>query len=310
MKNQKTAALKSMEDFESPATAAQIGENAKKYFLGEQTRDWSVILSDTFKSGDVRIKRIKDEKGKYAYYLTSKEAQMKFPVDDIARKTYSERDLHKLFVSYLKNESICAKTIFHETSNGKEKNQIWTHPDIVGVKFLKLETAASNFIKTTNVINAFDIYSYELKTEIKNDTDLKQWYFQAVSNSTWANYGYLVAVEIESNLLDELKRLSQSFGIGFIKLSAKNPFSSKIVWPAQKKNLDFNTISKLCKQNPGFEKFINDIRDIVSEVSETKHNSILSNFEQNCDEYFKTNEDESIEKYCLEKKIPIDDEEE
>lgn len=43
--------------------------------------------------------------------------------------------------------------------------------------------------------------------------------FQAVSNSSWANEGYLVVLqEIDSEVLSELRRLNQSFGIGVIKL--------------------------------------------------------------------------------------------
>ncbi len=43
-------------------------------------------------------------------------------------KTYEERDLHKILSSYLKNTDIYSKTIYHEQSNGKDSNQIWTHP--------------------------------------------------------------------------------------------------------------------------------------------------------------------------------------
>ena len=54
-------------------------------------------------------------------------------------KTYDERDLHKLLSSYLKNTGIYSKTIFHEQSTfGKDNNQTWTHPDIVGIRFLNL----------------------------------------------------------------------------------------------------------------------------------------------------------------------------
>ena len=326
-KSMADAVLKSLADFDVPMGIKDLYENAvaKKYlnladFGKTPFNSLSACLTNFVQKGDTRIKRIKAENGKYAYYLTNKETQLIFPDGNSAaeeiiseakpeKPTFYERDLHKLFVSYLRNERIYAKTIYHENSTGKEKNQRWTHPDIVGVKFLDLEKSANDFLKLINLIDAFDIYSYELKTEIKNDTDLKEKYFQAVSNSSWANYGYLVAVEIESDLLDELKRLNQSFGIGFIKLSVKNPFETKIICQAQYKSLDFNTISKLCKQNLGFVEFIDKIRDVVK-ADERYHKSILIDFEQNtCDKYFGVNEDENIEKYCVEKNIFIDDEE-
>jgi len=332
-KNMTSAIFKSLEDFNVPKSAMNLLDNAvaKKYLnvadFGKTYRNtWVGILVNFIRNGDKRIKRTKIESGSknvWGYYLSNKEEQMPFFDDDIVkteiisdkkekkRKETNdniERSLHKLFVSYLKNETIYSKTIFHENSTQSEKNQRWTHPDIVGVKFRNLEKSASDFLKTINPVDMFDVYSYELKVEIKNDTDLKEKYFQSVSNSSWANYGYLVALEIEDNLIEELKRLNQSFGIGFIKLSAKNPFESKIICQAKKKNLDFNTISKLCKQNPDFVKFIDKIKDIVS-AEERYHKSTLTDFEKNvCDEYFRIDEDDNIEKYCKDKNIPIEDE--
>ncbi len=45
---------------------------------------------------------------------------------------------------------------------------------------------------------------------------LKNIIFQAVSKSSWANYGYLVALGNSDNLQDEMQRLHESFGIGII----------------------------------------------------------------------------------------------
>ncbi|MDR0304352.1 MAG: hypothetical protein LBH98_06250 [Chitinispirillales bacterium] len=322
-----------MEDFDVPATANQIGKHSieKGYYSGETGREksfsWPFILACL--NGDARVKRIKNERknerGIYAYYLASKEAKIKFPGEEITgnetddgnvtskkETPYLEEDLHKLFVSYLKNEGVYAKTINHKQAKHVEPNQNWTHPDIVGVKFLNLTLAASarNFLNAVNKMDTFNIYSYELKREIQSDRELKEYYFQAVANSTWANYGYLVAFDINDNLLDELKRLNKLLGIGFIELSA-NPFESKIVCLAQYKNLDFDTISKLCKQNEkDFVPFIDNVKNIVS-ADEKYHDSTLRNFEYEiCDKYFKANDYENIEKYCLEKHIPIDDTEE
>ena len=44
--------------------------------------------------------------------------------------------------------------------------------------------------------------------------------------------------------MSEMERLSQSFGIGIIELSA-NPYESKILFTANFKELDFKTIDKL-----------------------------------------------------------------
>ena len=127
---------------------------------------------------------------------------------------------------------------------------------MIGINFLNLSSRVNqNFLKLLDKIDTFKIISYELKKEINTDYELKEAYFQAVSNSSWANYGYLVAFEISDNLMDEIERLNQSFGIGVIELNA-NPYQSKILYPSKLKNLDFKTIDKLCNINKEFETFI------------------------------------------------------
>lgn len=97
------------------------------------------------------------------------------PIKINKSKTYDERDLHKLLSSYLKNTDTYSKTIFHEQSNGKNNNQIWTHPDMVGIKFLNLQTKVSqNFLKSTNRVNTFKLSSYELKEKLTAIANLKR----------------------------------------------------------------------------------------------------------------------------------------
>ena len=63
-----------------------------------------------------------------------------------------------------------------------------------------------------------------------NFTNLREYYFQAVSNSSWANEGYSVALDIDEDdsFLAELKRLNNAFGIGVIKLNAENIIMSNL----------------------------------------------------------------------------------
>ena len=114
----------------------------------------SALLGDFIRNGDTRVKRIKQEGGTYAYYLTKNEQNIGIDIlsgetetkttkitKTTKTKTFEERDLHKLLSSYLKNSGTYSKTIFHEQSNGKDNNQIWTHPDMVGIKFLPLDVS-------------------------------------------------------------------------------------------------------------------------------------------------------------------------
>lgn len=276
----------------------------------------SALLGDFIRTGDTRVKRIK-ELGKYSYYLTKNEENIGIdilintlekdtdkPLKIGKTKTFEERDLHRLLSSYLKNTSIYSKTIFHEQSTfGKDSNQIWTHPDMVGIRFLNLHTKASqNFLKSINRMDTFKISSYELKREINSDSELKKGFFQAVSNSSWANYGFLVAFEFSDSLTEEMERLNQSFGIGVIKLDA-NPYKSKVLFQAKYRDLDFKTIDKLCKINKEFEQFIEQTEKLMT-AEERYYKSTEKELDEFCDAYFFN--DSEVEKYCNDKNIPID----
>ena len=73
------------------------------------------------------------------------------------------------------------------------------HPDIVGCNFpigdwsedvLSLSSAVDN--------NPTKIISFEFKRDL-NLGKLRENFFKTVSNSSWANESYLVAVEISNN---------------------------------------------------------------------------------------------------------------
>lgn len=319
----KEAVLKSLEDISGLTNYLAVYNKIieKKYYdFGAAKTPASTIsaaLGDFIRNGDTRVKRIKQEGGTYTYYLTKNEANIGIEVlttlaDDASTpksqekvKTYDERDLHKLLSSYLKNLGIYSKTIFHEQSTyGKDSNQIWTHPDVVGIRFLNLQSKASqSFLKAINRVDTFKLSSYEIKKEINSDSELKKAFFQAVSNSSWANYGYLVAFEISDSLTEEMERLNQSFGIGIIELDS-NPYKSKVLFQPKYRDLDFKTIDKLCKINKEFEKFIEQTEKLLT-AEERYYKSTEKELDEFCDKYFAN--DSEVEKYCKEKSIPMDE---
>ena len=119
--------------------------------------------------------------------------------------------------------------------NQKKEYGEWVHPDIVGCYFPyndwrpEVVAISSSFGNT-----AIKLYSFELKLELRFG-NLRESFFQAVSNSSWANEGYLVAATIEddNDFVDELKRLTTSFGIGVISLDVEDPDSAEILFPAK-----------------------------------------------------------------------------
>lgn len=320
----KEAILKSLDEINKLTTYNEVYNHIVEnnyYEFGQgktPSSTVSALLGDFIRNGDTRVKRIKQDGGTYAYYLTKNEqnigveilsgdteTQLVKPNKPNKTKTYEERDLHKLLSSYLKNTDTYSKTIFHEQSNGKDNNQIWTHPDMVGIKFLNLQTKASqNFLKSINRVDTFKLSSYELKREINSDSELKKAFFQAVSNSSWANYGYLVAFEFSDSLNEEMARLNQSFGIGIIELNA-NPYQSKVLYPSVFRDLDFKTIDKLCKMNKEFEKFIEQTEKLMT-ASEKYVSGAEKELDEFCDDYFEN--DTEVENYCREKYIPINEE--
>lgn len=218
-----------------------------------------------------------------------------------SQKCFEERSLHKLFCSSLRNKNIYAKTIFHEKSSTKTDNaQKWVHPDIIGVEFEEFKNDATlSLLKATEPKETVHIYSFELKKKIESDYQLKQCYFQALSNSSWANYGYLVAFEINEDLDEEMKRLNNAFGVGIILMQSND---YKILYSARKKELEYNTIEKLCNLNSDFCQFIAKLSKVINASKEYTGDVRLS-FEKICDKIFES--DDEIETYCKEHNIPF-----
>lgn len=317
----KEAILKTLDEINGLATYMEVYNYIVEkgyYEFTEGKTPWSTVsalLGDFIRTGDARVKRIKETAGTYSYYLTKNESNIGIDTliektttenkKQIKKGTFEERDLHLLLSSYLKNADIYSKTIFHEqSSNSKDNHQKWIHPDMIGIKFLNLQTKASqNFLKAINRVDTFKLTSYELKKEINSDYDLKKCFFQAVSNSSWANYGYLVAFEISDSLNEEMERLNQSFGIGIIELKS-NPYESKVLFSAKYRDLDFKTIDKLCKINKDFEKFIEQAEKLMT-ASEKYVTATERELVEFCDKYFES--DTEMEDYCKKKNITIEE---
>lgn len=219
----------------------------------------------------------------------------------VVQKHFDERSLHKLFCSFLRTRGIIAKTIYHEKSSNKvDSAQKWVHPDIVGVQFEDFKDDATlALLKATEPKQSIHIYSYELKKKIETDYQLKQYYFQALSNSSWANFGYLVAFEINEDLDEEMARLNNAFGIGIILMQANE---SKVLYSAREKALDYNTIEKLNNLNPDFCEFIKKLSKVMNASKDYTADAKIS-FERICDKVFES--DEEQESYCKEHNIPF-----
>lgn len=177
---------------------------------------------------------------------------------------FNEREFHAFLARYLHSQDIAPMTIYQEQSkNVKRGENEWVHPDMVG---FSLPTANWHshiaHLSTHYDIPKVILYSYELKKEI-NLATLSEKFFQAVSNSSWANEGYLVAPLIhkdDKKLMDKMSRLSAHFGIGVIELNLDNPEESVVLFQAkQKKDIDTDTINHLHTINKNFQTFFETV---------------------------------------------------
>jgi len=212
------------------------------------------------------------------FFLKSRSQELKnkkFDAIDIKitstdKTTYSERDLHTILTYYAysnlgfnRGKPVVTKTIFHEKSK-KPGLAEWIFPDVVGF-YMPVEEWSNEIVELNSKSdnNALKLFSFELKKEL-NRSNYRESYFQAVSNSSWAHEGFLVTAKLleDDDLLSELDRLNQSFGIGIIQLDIEDADSPyQVLFQSKPKPfLDWETMNKLAKLNPEFKKFIQDIK--------------------------------------------------
>lgn len=274
---------KTLEKVGTPLSAKEIWDKANELaMLGDFSTSgktpWATIAAycytDINRNGDTSI-IIQTSERPAQFFLRRLEKQidvqkiLKQKDSELAKlqktegKKFSERDLHPLLVAYCFGDShfkANLKTVFHENSLKATKGQNeWLHPDLVGVYFpfrdYKHETLE---IQNHLSITSIKLFSFELKISL-NFGNLRQSYFQAVSNSSWANEGYLVTLYMDDDptFRDEVRRLNNAFGIGIIKLNPENIFESEILFPSKvNQEIDWDTVNRLANENSDFSDFL------------------------------------------------------
>ncbi|GAA9681977.1 COG2958 family protein [Helicobacter pylori] len=184
-------------------------------------------------------------------------------------KIARERELHP-FLTYMafgnENLKCYTKTIFHEGSLKSPKGMDrWLYPDMVGVRFLHAELSNENLIAFSKKFDTLPVklVSFELKKEISVN-NCRECYFQAISNSSWANEGYLVGHHIDTHdpkLMDLLKRLHASFGIGVIDLRTDEDKSAILLNAKYKEKIDYTVALELSEKNKKFSGFLKSVVD-------------------------------------------------
>lgn len=315
---------KVLEQAGRPLSVKEIFEKACEMGLDKECKDGKILphsLGSQLGEHDIPNDKkqfyvARKEGGAFFYWLKSRERE--FPPQETPdtkeeddeqsecsgtakkqKNSFHERVLHPLLVKFLDkdpNFKLLCKTIRHEEcKKGKGGECMWNYPDIVGVYFPynKYKGETLKFLHHTGQ-EKHKLFSFELKKEL-SFSNLKESYFQAVSNSTWANEGYLVVKNIKEDVLDELRRLNQSFGIGVIKLESEIS-NSKILLPAKEREIDIPTLNMLVKQSSkDFKPFIEKINKQIEKGLDTAVD--MENF------FDEVLDDEAMQKYIKDKGI-------
>ncbi|RVY49334.1 HrgA protein [Helicobacter pylori] len=268
-----TGPINPTEVYDKAKELFEKGEITKMFDYGGNTPDRSVsasIYTALNKGEELPFLKTQEKPVLIALKGASKELglnaqKISAPSAKIAHnKIMHERDLHP-FLTYMaiNNENLkCyTKTIFHEESSKSPKGMDrWLYPDMVGVRFLHAELSNENLIAFSKKFDTLPIklVSFELKKEISVH-NCRECYFQAISNSSWANEGYLVGRHIDTHnpqLMDLLKRLHASFGIGVIDLRTDEDKSTILLNAKYKEKIDYTMASELSDKNPKFSGFL------------------------------------------------------
>lgn len=175
-----------------------------------------------------------------------------------------ERDLYPLLSSYLVNElNVYTKRIDEKTASNRLgiNGNKWLFPDVVGLEDLGGEWSQEIRLCVREYGDKRAcLWSFEVK-RLLNRSNVREAWFQTVSNSSWANFGYLVAAEISTKVIKELRMLSALHGVGVIRLDTANPAESSILIPARERaNIDWDTCNRLAEENGDFIAFVELVR--------------------------------------------------
>lgn len=179
-----------------------------------------------------------------------------------------EKELYGLlaaFIAGMHSRKLYPKRINEGTSantNGKKGNK-HLHPDLVAMEDL-MPTESNIWSEkirewaTKSGAPQTKLWSFEVKIDLTTISDAREGFLQALANSAWANYGYLVAKHITDKAFWELKILHDLHGVGVILLDTENPVDDSIIkLPARERaQLDWGTCNRIATQNKDFRDFM------------------------------------------------------
>jgi hypothetical protein len=181
----------------------------------------------------------------------------------LVSQSFSEHDLYPMLIEYLsKDLGLYCQRIDEKKSrntHGSGGNH-WLHPDIVALEPLDQgwDEIVRSCVRSGNH-SSVRLWSFEVKKQLTRG-NVRKYFFQAVSNSSWANFGYLVATGLNSDVEAELQMLSSLHGIGVLILDTGSLFDSQILIPAQERtNVDWQSANRIVTENSDFHHYIEQV---------------------------------------------------
>lgn len=181
----------------------------------------------------------------------------------LATLSYSEQELYPLLIEFLHKEyGLYCQRIDEKTSKNSHGNggNHWLHPDVVALEPLDQywDAVVKDCVRYGND-SSVRLWSFEVKKQLTKG-NVRQCFFQAVSNSTWANFGYLVATGLSNDVESELQMLASLHGIGVLLLNIESLFDSQILIPARERtNIDWQSVNRIVSENTDFHRFVEQV---------------------------------------------------
>jgi hypothetical protein len=170
-----------------------------------------------------------------------------------------EQSLYPLVAAFMRSDfHAFAMRIDEKTASNKKGPNAnkWLFPDLCGMESLieGLDVDVLSLVSLTGAEKAY-LYSVEVKV-VLNTSNVREAFFQTVSNSSWANYGYLVAAQVDDKVIDELRMLHGLHGIGVVRLDLEDPLESQVLIPARlNEQVDWETFNRLTVESADFRSF-------------------------------------------------------
>ncbi|MEL4282617.1 HrgA protein [Shewanella mangrovisoli] len=181
----------------------------------------------------------------------------------LVAQSYSEHDLYPMLIEFLnKDMGLYCQRIDERKSKNSHGNggNHWLHPDVVALEPLDQgwDEIVRSCVRSGNH-SSVRLWSFEVKKHLTKG-NVRKYFFQAVSNSSWANFGYLVATGLNSDVEGELQMLSSLHGIGVLILDTESLFDSQILIPAQERNnVDWQSANRIVTENSDFHHYIEQV---------------------------------------------------